>query len=350
MTSNNNGSHGGGGGRRRGLPTRWGENVVMADFGARRRKEAAEAANSLPSIPRGESESWASAQLMEALAENTDSGRLARGREYYRGGKVLGVELAENIITGLVDGTQLEPFDVTFRLKNLPERKRAFLQQELLMDQSHLRSLMHRRAPGQEVSTILMRPDHLRQVSCTCPDRAAVCKHAVAVGYAVAAQLTRDPQQIFRLRGIDPEPFMAQLRKADEKTGAAALENWRGTHSGRDVASNKKAASSKYGVGKNTGGEEAAAEIVDPIRFWGSPDQRVTWGEFAQELGLDQGDGQALMAALRTVSWTGVDQLRAHHELERCYENLVNIEKIFDKLPWEKDYLSRPTDKNEDYD
>lgn len=339
---NGNGSGHGGGGRgdkprRRALPTRWGDNVVMADFGARRRKEAAGAVDSLPRMPKGESESWASAQLMEALAHNTDSGRLARGREYYRGGKVLGVELAENFMTGLVDGTQLEPFDVTLRLKRLPERKRAFLEQELLMDQSHLRSLIQGQAPGTEVATILMRPDHLSQVSCTCPDRSAVCKHAVAVGYAIAAQLTRDPGQILRLRGIDPDPLMAQLRRADEDTGAASLDAWRGPQLVGGVASEKKK-------------ETTTPDIVDQAQFWGTLSERVTWGPLDPEMGLDKGDKQAIMAALRTVSWTGVDQLRAHHELERCYETLVDEGELFDNLPWEHDFMSQlpDTDRNHD--
>ena len=72
----------------------WGDNVVVADFGARRRRELA-AGQTTPQVPRQETETWAAATLMEALAQQADSGRLARGREYFRAGKILGVELPE---------------------------------------------------------------------------------------------------------------------------------------------------------------------------------------------------------------------------------------------------------------
>ena len=323
---------------RKGMPTRFGDNVVIADFGARRRQEAAGQDNG-PRAPQSEKESWAAAQIMAALADNTDSGRLARGREYYRGNKVLGVEIAKDFITGLVDGTQLEPFDVSLRLRPLAQRKVEFLKDELLADQSHVRSLLYGSAPGMEVAAILMRPDHLSQASCTCPDRSVVCKHVVAVGYAVAARLTRDPVQILRLRGIDPEPFLAQISREDESAGATSLLSRGQGPMLREVASKEKGE-----------GEQAGPEIVDQRKFWGDPAQRVTWGEIGVEIGLDQGDKQAIMAALRTVSWTGIDQLRAHHELERCYETLTDIEHVFDNLPWESEFVSRANDRDGDHD
>lgn len=128
----------------------WGDNVVVADFGARRRRELA-AGQTTPQVPRQETETWAAATLMEALAQQADSGRLARGREYYRAGKILGVELQTNVISGLVAGSQLEPFDVSIRLRSMGKRRLAFVEQELLMDASHVRSLVKGSAPGVDV-------------------------------------------------------------------------------------------------------------------------------------------------------------------------------------------------------
>ena len=322
----------------RAMPTRFGDNVVIADFGARRRHEAVKADNG-PRAPRSERESWAASQIMTALADNSDSGRLARGREYYRGGKVLGVELTKDCMAGLVDGTQLEPFDVSLRLRPLASRKAEFIKDELMADPSHVRSILHGSAPGTEVAAMLLRPDHVFQATCTCPDRSVVCKHVVAVGYAVAARLTQDPLHVLRLRGIDPEPFVTQLSRKDESAGVTSLRSRREGRKLPEEASEEK---------KHKG--DLRAELVDPKQFWGAVDQRVTWGTVEPESGLEQGDKQAIMAALRTVSWTGVDQLRAHHELERCYEVLMENEQMFDNLPWEHELQSRPDDKDRNHD
>ena len=313
----------------------WGDNVVLADFGARRRREMA-AGKTEPKFPHRETEGWAASLLMEAVAENADSGRLARGREYYRADKVLGVELLANMISGLVAGTQLEPFDVTVRLRPLGDRQREFVKQELLMDASHMRSLARGSAPGDDVASILLRRDHIGQLSCTCPDKSAVCKHVVCVMYAVSARLTRDPLHILRLRGIDPAPLLQQLGQADHAAGVVPL--------GRSVEREKQQDSSKAAAADGT------PEIVDTKAFWGEGTDDVTWEPFVEEWGMEKGDEQALMGALRTVSFTGVDQLYIRHELERCYETLSDSQLVFDNPPWSEDPLSGVDARNGQHD
>ncbi|WP_288813597.1 SWIM zinc finger family protein [uncultured Corynebacterium sp.] len=305
----------------------WGDNVVVADFGARRRRELA-AGQTTPQVPRQETETWAAATLMEALAQQADSGRLARGREYYRAGKILGVELQTNVISGLVAGSQLEPFDVSIRLRSLGKRQLAFVEQELLMDASHVRSLVKGSAPGVDVAAILLRKDHLATTTCTCPDRSTACKHVVAVMYAVSAQLSRDPLQVLRLRGIDPVPLLQQLGHSDAPSEPRPL---RAVETARSEA-------------------EDVPEIVDAAAFWGENSEPISWEPFSEEWGMEQGDTEAMMAALRTVSWTGVDQLYIRHELERCYETLTEIDLAFDNVPWSRDTLSRADARNGHHD
>lgn len=310
--------------------TRWGDNVVMADFGAKRRQEL-KAGRREPRMPVGEQESWGAAQLMEALATRTDSGRLARGREYYRAGRVIGVEMGRNQVTGLVKGTQLEPFDVHIRLAPMGKRQWAFVEQELLLDSSHLLSLGRGGAPGSDVAAILFRPDQLASVSCTCPDKSLVCKHVVSVGYSVASQLSKEPLQVLRLRGLEPEPFLAHMGMRNEPAAVRPLH-------ARPVE-----------VPEEDSGKRLP-ELVDPVKFWGDVQAEVEWEPLDVEIGMEQGDHEAIMTGLRTVSWTGVDQLRAHFELEKCYEALTEGEHVFDNLPWMEGKSSQADDRDEDHE
>lgn len=304
----------------------WGDNVVLADFGARRRREATRDLTTgagRSKAPSGETESWSAALLMDAVASQADSGRLARGREYYRADKVLGVEMRDNAISGLVAGSQLEPFDVSVRLRPMGSRQKAFVEQELLMDASNVRTIAQGGAPGDDVASILLRSDHVGALNCTCPDKSAVCKHVVCVMYAVAARLTREPMLVLQLRGIDLKPLLQQLGQADQAAGVVRMPGLKGEGDVEKKNDDEP---------KETSSD--LQDIVDAEAFWGEDSQPVTWEPFSEEWGMEQGDEQALMGALRTVSWTGVDQLYIRHELERCYETLTELEPMFDNAPW----------------
>ncbi|RAV32685.1 hypothetical protein DLJ54_02160 [Corynebacterium heidelbergense] len=300
---------------RRGSPrfSAWGENVVVADFGAQRRAELEQRhgpGSSSGKLPFIEAEGWVPRQLMEALSEGADSGRLARGREYYRGKQVLSVDLDTNLITAVVAGTQLVPFEVQLRFRPLSPRQRTYVTEEVAADPSIVRSVLAGSAPPLEIATVLLRPDHLRSVTCTCPDKAAVCKHAVAVGYAAAALFNREPFQVFRFRGVDASDALA-----------ATQRSWSGP----------------AGVPQSDGGDRVhldTVERVDPAEFWGGGLTRVETPEMSVEEGLELGDRDMLMRALRTVSWSHVDQLRVWHDLEVCYEALTDQDPELEERPW----------------
>ena len=49
------------------------------------------------------------------------------------------------------------------------------------------------------------------QLLCSCPDYAAMCKHVAAVLYGIGARLDRQPELLFRLRGVDETELIAGM-------------------------------------------------------------------------------------------------------------------------------------------
>lgn len=287
----------------------WGENVVLADFGAKRRQEMNRLRDQHGTHIRGE-DSWASSQLMEAISRSTDSGRLARGREYFRGGKVLSVEFAENVVAGLIHGSQLEPFETSIHLRRLTDRQRDFVHHEMLTDSSHVRSLLGGGAPGLDVASVLLHPGHVNRVSCTCPDKSAICKHVVALAYSAAERLDRDPSLLLKWRGLNPQELLRPV------------QGWGGGGVG---ASPNRQPQEQERLDKQAN----QPEQVDSEAFWGTSAELIEWEPLRWESGMEQGDQKALNEALRSVTWHAVDQLKAKHELEVCYETLENVEPMF---------------------
>ena len=299
----------------------WGENVVLADFGARRRQEMDRLRDAHGTHIRGE-DSWASSQLMEAVSKATDSGRLARGREYFRGGKVLSVEFAENVVAGLVDGSQLEPFETSIHLRKLTDRQRDFVYDEMLSDSSHIRSILGGGAPGMDVASVLLHPGHVNRVSCTCPDKSAICKHVVALAYSAAERLEKDPSILLRWRGLNAQELLRPV------------QGW--SNGGVGASPRKQPQARNAGTVR-----EQQSEQVDSAEFWGTAAEPVDWEPLSWESGLEQGDQKALNEAMRSVAWHAVDQLKATHELEVCFETLEKSEPMF----YYKTRLSDAVDK-----
>jgi uncharacterized Zn finger protein len=52
------------------------------------------------------------------------------------------------------------------------------------------------------------------RLSCSCPDWADMCKHVAAVLYGVGARFDRQPELLFRLRGVDEKELIVSAGKA----------------------------------------------------------------------------------------------------------------------------------------
>ena len=235
--------------------TTWEGNVILADFGARRRAEAAtpRAQTPAPADPLGP-ESWAGAQLLEAVAGATDRGRLERGRDYHRGGHIQNMELSTNTVVGLVAGTQPQPFEVVIKVAALSAKRRDFIAAEVAADSALLRTIVRGDTPPTDLAAMLLRPDQVRFEGCTCPDSAPVCKHTVAVAYQLAETFNHDPAAILQWRGVE---------------AAEALRSVQLSHAGEQESSSTQP--------NSRSASQQASEVLDQAEFWGSEERRVSW-------------------------------------------------------------------------
>ena len=351
--------------------TRWGENVIIADFAGRRRRKQAEQAAGASRENRsgsggrpkggkrgiaaghgeqehGFAESWAARVVMQQLVSKTDSARVARGREYFRAGKVSELVFDTDSVAALVAGSQLQPFDVQFSLPPLSEKTRARILGEVLRDSAEVHALAAGNRPGESVVEGLLGQSTnddcfagLR-VWCDCPDKSEVCKHAIAVGFAVSEYLSEVPLRVLSWRGVDTEPVTKLMQymqvPAVPGQGEDGTEHW-GSDTSRAGAANAAVnALPNARQGERRGGREGegnqqsrtAPDIVDPQEFWGSPETRVRWEAPRPEWGLNSGERLQLERAIRTVTWNSVDQLNTMSELEQCYESLDDATPVFD--------------------
>jgi uncharacterized Zn finger protein len=60
------------------------------------------------------------------------------------------------------------------------------------------------------------------EMSCSCPDWAEMCKHVAATLYGVGCRLDREPELLFKLRGVDHLELIAQAASPVAKAKGAA--------------------------------------------------------------------------------------------------------------------------------
>lgn len=288
--------------RRLGTPKpEWGDNVIEADFGGRtRRPPVAPAAEPLSSDG-----DWISRQILGPVEAGADTARRSRGRNYHRSGRIRTLQLGKGTVNSLVTGSQLEPFEVSLRWSPLSGNQADFIRGECLEHPENLRRLLAGRAPRRDVASVLSGSGRLMDSGCTCPDRAVVCKHRVAVAYALAERLAADPVEFLDWRGVD-------VRGLLESAGAVA----------GDPASPEL-----------HGEEGKSGERYSPTEFWGDPGTFPSWGHLDIDQGLGLGDPGIRNAVIRRVSWNAVDQLHVLDELQNCYDLLTGGSE-FEQEPW----------------
>jgi SWIM zinc finger len=124
----------------------------------------------------------ASAMLAAAVAGRADPARFGRGRAYVRDGAVVELDVAPGVLSGAVIGSSRTPYRVTVRVDNLTGPA------PLTPD------------TARELNQLVPQPQQLHS-TCSCPDGADPCKHAVALLLAFAQQIAIQPQLLGTWRG-----------------------------------------------------------------------------------------------------------------------------------------------------
>jgi uncharacterized Zn finger protein len=144
--------------------------------------------------------------------------RLHRGRSYVRNGSVMDLQLGAGAIDALVSGSELYRVSVT--IAPLPPRRWQALVRECAGRIGSLVELLQGRFSRAVMETLIRREGGLfprpREIAfaCSCPDRAALCKHVAATLYGVGARLDAEPELFFRLRRVDQLDLLTAASRA----------------------------------------------------------------------------------------------------------------------------------------
>lgn len=194
---------------------------------------------------------WWSSRFLRSLERLGLSSKLQRGREYLGRGNVLSLLVGTGGIEARVQGETEYLCRIEFAPFTDLEWEESF-ERLAFRDLSAAALLTTGRLPPHiedffisSGRRLLPQTAEELEFSCTCPDKAALCKHVAATAYLFAERLDRDPWLLFLVRG----------RSADAVKGALA-ERWN-----RDTPDSARAA-----VARPDTENESLPEDVD--LFW----------------------------------------------------------------------------------
>jgi uncharacterized Zn finger protein len=165
-------------------------------------------------------EQWWSRRFVDVLEQICDGGRLARGRTYARKGQVIDFTLRPGEVTGRVQGSRPQPYEVTIALEAFDETQWTAVTEALGAQALYRAALLAGEMPHEIVDLFAghdlpLFPDRL-DIRCSCPDWSVPCKHGSAVLYVLAEAFDDDPFLVLAWRGRDREQLLSALRGTPE--------------------------------------------------------------------------------------------------------------------------------------
>jgi uncharacterized Zn finger protein len=169
---------------------------------------------------------WGEAWCRHLEAFSDFANRLPRGRTYVRNGSVCHLAIEEGEVTAVVSGS--EPYDVSVSIVTLPKAKWSGLKGRCGGQVGSLLELLQGRLSDHVMGIVTDPHDGLFpspkeiRFECSCPDWAGMCKHIAAVLYGVGARLDREPELLFRLRGVDHTELVCEQAAQEVATRRSA--------------------------------------------------------------------------------------------------------------------------------
>jgi uncharacterized Zn finger protein len=165
-------------------------------------------------------EQWWSRRFVDILEEICPPGRLARGRTYARKGQVIDFTLTPGRVSGRVQGSRPDPYQVTLRISAYDEAQWTEIASSLAGQALYRAALLAGNMPHEivEVFDELSLPLFPSRVdmACSCPDWSVPCKHASAVLYVLAEAFDDDPFLVLAWRGRNRDELLDALRATPE--------------------------------------------------------------------------------------------------------------------------------------
>lgn len=173
--------------------------------------------NNDPNLPQRE---WWVIRWLELLDSYRFKKRLERARIYAREGNILSIEFEGSQVFAKVQGSEVEPYQVSLSLDLFSDEDWDYVIQSLSEKAIFSAQLLSGEMPEniEKVFTqngLSIFPFRLSDVHshCSCPDKANPCKHIGAVYYQLADRFSEDPFVIFQLRGRSKAQILESLRK-----------------------------------------------------------------------------------------------------------------------------------------
>ncbi|AKK05587.1 hypothetical protein CMUST_06255 [Corynebacterium mustelae] len=259
-------------------------NVIYANFGANRHAVSPE-----PEVKRrkstqarsNSSETW----LQELVEKRSDRARISRGEKYFRDGRVLNLGLANARITAEVVGSGPEPFQVDIAFPYRSKDDVSELITEIAATPNGIMQARSGELTPQSLGQLFAESHGDVRFHCDCPDPSVVCKHSIATLYAAIAACKDNPNLAFQLRDLNlldvEQAVMLRAKELSERQATMSPEwFWQG-------------------------GELPKL-----------PHPRI-------QPALDDSDLQLLHQAMRQISYTSIDELRAVSDIEDMYDYLT---------------------------
>ena len=178
-----------------------------------------------------ENRQWWVERWLELLDSYRFKKRLERARSYAREGHVLSIEFENSQVLATVQGSEVEPYQVSLKLDPFNDEDWHYVITTLAEKAIYSAQLLAGQMP-ESIEKVFIKnglnlfPFNLSDIrsNCSCPDKANPCKHIGAIYYQLADRFSEDPFVIFQLRGRTKSQILAELRQLRSQNTLFSIE------------------------------------------------------------------------------------------------------------------------------
>ena len=223
----------------------------------------------------------------------------------------MNLEFVPGSITAKVIGSQPQPFSVAIMFPPRTDPQLARLPDLISQLDGGIQAVRSGQFSPDMLKILFGGHPYKARYYCDCPDKAKVCKHVVATMMAAADRVAADPGLVFQLRGLNLADM--RLPKPAGSAGSVPATPETSVPAGASGSRQKPQAEAPS--------PEAIAAATD--RFWnGGPLPEIP--QLKTQSALADSDEELLHKAMRTISYTSVDELCAVSDIEDLYYNLTH--------------------------
>lgn len=174
---------------------------------------------------------WWVERWLELLDSYRFKKRLERARSYAREGHVLSIEFENAQVLATVQGSEVEPYQVSLTLDPFSDEDWHYVIATLAEKAIYSAQLLAGQMPDMIEKVFVKNglnlfPFNLADIHsrCSCPDKANPCKHIGAIYYQLADRFSEDPFVIFQLRGRTKSQILAELRQFRSQSTLSSIQ------------------------------------------------------------------------------------------------------------------------------